>query len=195
MPLHVMHEGDLRPPCGPQRLAHTGVIRRRPLNVCRVMEQATFGAGCFWGVESAFREVPGVVDAAVGFMGGRTANPTYRQVCEGNTNHAEVVHLTFDPAKVTYAQLLDVFWKIHDPTTLNRQGPDVGSQYRSVIFTHSPEQEKEAIDSRDALAASGRAGRKIVTQIEPAQPFYRAEEYHQRYFEKQGGGAACHRIG
>ena len=159
------------------------------------MEQATFGAGCFWGVESAFREVPGVVDAAVGFMGGRTANPTYRQVCEGNTNHAEVVHLTFDPAKVTYAQLLDVFWKIHDPTTLNRQGPDVGSQYRSVIFTHSPEQEKEAIDSRDALAASGRAGRKIVTQIEPAQPFYRAEEYHQRYFEKQGGGAACHRIG
>jgi peptide-methionine (S)-S-oxide reductase len=159
------------------------------------MEQATFGAGCFWGVESAFREVPGVVDAAVGFMGGRTANPTYRQVCEGNTNHAEVVNLTFDPSKVSYDQLLDVFWKIHDPTTLNRQGPDVGSQYRSVIFTHSPEQAKAAVASRDALAASGRAGRKIVTQIEPAQPFYRAEEYHQRYFEKQGGGAACHRIG
>jgi peptide-methionine (S)-S-oxide reductase len=158
------------------------------------MEQATFGAGCFWGVESAFREVSGVVDAAVGFMGGRTVNPTYRQVCEGNTNHAEVVHLTFDPAKVSYDQLLDVFWKIHDPTTLNRQGPDVGSQYRSVIFTHSPEQAKTAAASRDALAASGRAGRKIVTQIEPAQPFYRAEEYHQRYFEKQGGGAACHRI-
>jgi peptide-methionine (S)-S-oxide reductase len=158
------------------------------------MEQATFGAGCFWGVESAFREVPGVVDAAVGFMGGRTVNPTYRQVCEGNTNHAEVVNLTFDPSKVSYDQLLDVFWKIHDPTTLNRQGPDVGSQYRSVIFTHSPEQAKAAVASRDALAASGRAGRKIVTQIEPAQPFYRAEEYHQRYFEKQGGGAACHRI-
>ncbi|HLJ83322.1 MAG TPA: peptide-methionine (S)-S-oxide reductase MsrA [Candidatus Eremiobacteraceae bacterium] len=159
------------------------------------MEQATFGAGCFWGVESAFREVPGVVDAAVGFMGGRTADPTYRQVCEGNTNHAEVVHLSFDPSKVSYDQLLDVFWKIHDPTTLNRQGPDVGSQYRSVIFTHSPEQAKAAVASRDALAASGRAGRKVVTQIEPAQPFYRAEEYHQRYFEKQGGGAACHRIG
>ncbi len=159
------------------------------------MEEATFGAGCFWGVEAAFREVPGVVDAAVGFMGGRTANPTYRQVCEGNTNHAEVVHLTFDPSKVTYEQLLDVFWKIHDPTTLNRQGPDVGSQYRSVIFTHTPEQAKAALASRDALAASGRAGRKIVTQIEPAQSFYRAEEYHQRYFEKQGGGAACHRIG
>jgi peptide-methionine (S)-S-oxide reductase len=158
------------------------------------MEQATFGAGCFWGVETAFREVPGVVDAAVGFMGGRTVNPTYRQVCEGNTNHAEVVNLTFDPAKVSYDRLLDVFWKIHDPTTLNRQGPDVGSQYRSVIFTHSPEQAKAALASRDALAASGRAGRKIVTQIEPAQPFYRAEEYHQRYFEKQGGGAACHRI-
>lgn len=158
------------------------------------MEQATFGAGCFWGVESAFREVPGVVDAAVGFMGGRTVNPTYRQVCEGNTNHAEVVNLTFDPSKVSYDQLLDVFWKIHDPTTLNRQGPDVGSQYRSVIFTHTPEQAKAAVESRDALAASGRAGRKIVTQIEPAQPFYRAEEYHQRYFEKQGGGAACHRI-
>jgi peptide-methionine (S)-S-oxide reductase len=158
------------------------------------MEQATFGAGCFWGVESAFREVPGVVDAGVGFMGGRTVDPTYRQVCEGNTNHAEVVNLTFDPSKVSYDQLLDVFWKIHDPTTLNRQGPDVGSQYRSVIFTHSPEQAKAAVASRDALAASGRAGRKIVTQIEPAQPFYRAEEYHQRYFEKQGGGAACHRI-
>jgi peptide-methionine (S)-S-oxide reductase len=158
------------------------------------MEQATFGAGCFWGVETAFREVPGVVDAAVGFMGGRTVNPTYRQVCDGNTNHAEVVNLSFDPSKVSYDQLLDVFWKIHDPTTLNRQGPDVGSQYRSVIFTHSPEQAKAAVASRDALAASGRAGRKIVTQIEPAQPFYRAEEYHQRYFEKQGGGAACHRI-
>jgi peptide-methionine (S)-S-oxide reductase len=157
------------------------------------MEQATFGAGCFWGVESAFREIPGVTDVAVGFMGGRTVNPTYREVCEGNTNHAEVAQVTFDPSKVSYVKLLDAFWRMHDPTTLNRQGPDVGSQYRSVIFTHSPEQAAQATISRDALAASGRAGRKIVTQIVPATEFYPAEEYHQRYFEKQGIGASCHR--
>ena len=157
------------------------------------MEQATFGAGCFWGVESAFREIPGVTDVAVGFMGGRTANPSYREVCDGNTNHAEVAQVAFDPSKVSYAKLLDAFWHMHDPTTLNRQGPDVGSQYRSVIFTHSPEQAAQATISRDALAASGRAGRKIVTQIVPATAFYPAEEYHQRYFEKQGIGASCHR--
>ena len=150
------------------------------------MEKATFGAGCFWGVEAEFREVPGVVDTAVGFSGGSTANPSYRQVCAGDTGHAEVVELTYDPGKVTYEQLLDVFWQIHDPTTLNRQGPDVGDQYRSVIFFHSPEQEAAAQRSRQATEASKRFKRPIVTEILPAGPFYRAEEYHQRYVEKQG---------
>jgi peptide-methionine (S)-S-oxide reductase len=150
------------------------------------MEKATFGAGCFWGVEAEFREVPGVVDVAVGFAGGTTVNPSYEDVCTGRTGHAEVVEVTFDPAQVSYEQLLDVFWKIHDPTTRDRQGPDFGTQYRSVIFYHSPEQRDAAMRSKAALEASGRFRRPIVTEISPAGPFYRAEEYHQRYLEKQG---------
>ena len=153
------------------------------------MEQATFGAGCFWGVESFFREVPGVVDAVAGYAGGRTQNPTYRDVCSDRTGHAEVVQVTFDPQKVSYDKLLDVFFQNHDPTQLNRQGPDVGTQYRSVIFTHSSEQERAARAKTEALA--GRFKRPIVTSIEPAPAFWRAEDYHQRYFEKNGL-PSCH---
>ena len=156
------------------------------------MEKATFGAGCFWGVEAAFRQVPGVVDAAVGYIGGTLENPTYQDVCTDTTGHAEVVHVTFDPARVSYQQLLDLFWEIHDPTTLNRQGPDVGRQYRSAVFFHSVEQESAAKSSKQKLQTSGRLQRPIVTEITPASTFYRAEDYHQRYFEKRGI-AACHR--
>jgi len=154
-------------------------------------EKATFGAGCFWGVEVKFRQTPGVVDAVVGYAGGKTENPTYEDVCTDETGHAEVVQVTFDPAKASYQQLLDVFWNSHNPTTLNRQGPDVGTQYRSVIFYHSPEQKAAALASKEKLEKSGKFGRPIVTQIEPAPKFYRAEEYHQRYLEKRGL-AACH---
>ncbi len=149
-------------------------------------EKATFAAGCFWGVEAEFRNVPGVVDAAVGYTGGKTANPTYEDVCSDETGHAEAVEVEFDPARVTYERLLDVFWENHDPTTLNRQGPDVGSQYRSAIFFHSPEQKAKAEASRDRLTASGRYKRPVVTEIAPAGTFWRAEEYHQRYLEKRG---------
>ncbi|HZS82235.1 MAG TPA: peptide-methionine (S)-S-oxide reductase MsrA [Stellaceae bacterium] len=155
------------------------------------MEKATFGAGCFWGVEAEFRKLPGVVETAVGYSGGTTANPSYEDVCSDETGHAEVVEVTFDPAKIGYEQLLDVFWNAHDPTTLNRQGPDIGSQYRSAIFTHSPEQEAAARASKARLEASGRFRRPIVTEIVPAGPFWRAEEYHQQYLEKRGL-AACH---
>lgn len=153
------------------------------------MEQATFGAGCFWGVESFFREVPGVLDAVAGYAGGHTERPTYKDVCSDRTGHAEVVQVTFDPQKVSYDRLLDVFFQNHDPTQLNRQGPDVGTQYRSAIFTHSPEQERVARAKKEALA--GRFKRPIVTSIEPAQTFWRAEEYHQRYLEKNGL-PSCH---
>jgi len=154
-------------------------------------ELATFGAGCFWGVEAAFRRVPGVSDVVAGYSGGQTENPTYRDVCTDETGHAEVVQVTFDPAKVSYEQLLDTFWQMHDPTQLNRQGPDVGTQYRSAIFFHSPQQETAAIKSKAALEANGRLPRPIATEIKPAGPFYRAEEYHQRYLEKRGA-SSCH---
>jgi peptide-methionine (S)-S-oxide reductase len=150
------------------------------------LQKATFGAGCFWGVEVAFRNTPGVVDVAVGYEGGTLADPTYRDVCSHTTGHAEVVEVTYDPAEVSYETLLDVFWDEHDPTQLNRQGPDIGDQYRSVIFFHTPEQEAEALASKERLQASGKYRRPIVTVIEPAQTFYRAEEYHQRYLEKRG---------
>jgi peptide-methionine (S)-S-oxide reductase len=154
-------------------------------------EIATFGAGCFWGVEAAFRRVPGVLDAAVGYTGGQTANPTYKDVCTDRTGHAEVVQVTFDPAQVSYEQLLNVFWQEHDPTQVNRQGPDFGKQYRSAIFFHSPEQEATAKKSKAALDASGKFRRPIATEITPASTFYRGEEYHQRYLEKRGA-ASCH---
>jgi peptide-methionine (S)-S-oxide reductase len=147
-------------------------------------EKFTAGAGCFWGVEATFRQIPGVIDAAVGYSGGTLVNPTYEQVCSSRTGHAEVVQVEFDPSKVSYDQLLDVFWKSHDPTTPNRQGPDVGTQYRSVIFYHSPEQAAAAETSKEKAQAHFK--RPIVTQIVPAEPFYRAEEYHQRYLEKSG---------
>ncbi len=150
------------------------------------MNKAMFGAGCFWGVEDAFRSVVGVVETAVGYSGGRLENPTYRDVCTGTTGHTEVVEVQFDPSKVSYEQLLDVFWKIHDPTTPNRQGPDVGTQYRSAIFYHDEGQRAAAESSRGRLEASGRFHRPIVTEITPASPFYRAEEYHQKYLQKQG---------
>lgn len=149
-------------------------------------EKATFGAGCFWGVEAVFRQTAGVKDAIVGYAGGKTENPTYEDVCSDETGHAEVVEVTFDPAAVSYEALLDVFWRNHDPTTRNRQGPDVGSQYRSVIFYHSPEQKAAAETKLAELEKSGRFRRPIVTQIEPAPPFYRAEEYHQQYLAKHG---------
>lgn len=149
-------------------------------------EKATFGAGCFWGVESAFREIDGVVDAAVGYSGGHTANPTYKDVCTDRTGHAEVVEVEYDPVKVSYDRLLDVFWNAHDPTQVNRQGPDVGTQYRSVIFFHTLEQEQAARASKAKLEAANRFRRPIATQIEPAQAFHRAEEYHQQYLAKRG---------
>jgi len=150
------------------------------------MEKATFGAGCFWGVEAAFRQVKGVLSTAVGYTGGSLKDPTYEDVCTDRTGHAEVVQVEFDPAQVSYEELLRVFWENHDPTTLNRQGPDVGKQYRSAIFFHTPEQESAAKASKDALARSGRYKRPIVTEITPAAEFWRAEEYHQQYLEKRG---------
>ena len=157
------------------------------------LEKATFGAGCFWGVEAAFRKVDGVVDTAVGYSGGHTPNPTYEDVCSHTTGHAEVVQVTFDPARVSYEELLEVFWRIHDPTQVNRQGPDIGDRYRSVIFYHSGEQRRIAEESRAALEASGRLSRPVATKIEPAQTFWRAEEYHQRYYEKRGITSGCAR--
>lgn len=154
-------------------------------------ETATFGAGCFWGVEETFRAIPGVIDTAVGYAGGTTENPTYEEVCSDTTGHAEVVQVTFDPAVVPYGKLLEVFWANHNPTLINRQGPDIGSQYRSVIFTHSDAQKKEAEVSRDRLEKSGKWKAPIATQIEPAKQFTRAEEYHQQYLAKRGL-SSCH---
>jgi peptide-methionine (S)-S-oxide reductase len=155
------------------------------------MEKATFGAGCFWGVEAAFRQIKGVKATAVGYMGGKLKDPTYQDVCTDRTGHAEVVQVEYDPSEVSYEELLRVFWDNHDPTTLNRQGPDTGTQYRSVIFYHTPEQEAVAKASKDALAKSGRYKRPIVTEITAAPEFWRAEDYHQQYLEKRGL-AHCH---
>lgn len=155
------------------------------------MAKATFAAGCFWGVEDAFRQVKGVKSTTVGYTGGTAKNPSYKEVCTGKTGHAEAVEVEFDPAQVSYLELLATFWKSHDPTTMNRQGPDVGTQYRSGIFFHDAEQEKEARDSKTVLEKTGVFKRPIVTEITPASEFYRAEDYHQQYFEKQGI-KACH---
>jgi len=149
----------------------------------------TFGAGCFWGVEAAFRQIPGVTSTAVGYLGGKLDNPTYQDVCTGTTGHAEVVQVEFDPAQVSNEALFDLFWKCHDPTTLNRQGPDVGTQYRSAIFFHTPEQESATRASMENVQE--RFKRPIVTEIAPASTFYRAEEYHQQYLEKRGQ-TSCH---
>ena len=155
------------------------------------MAKATFAAGCFWGVEATFRQISGVISTRVGYTGGNLPNPTYQDVCTDRTGHAEAVEVEFDPAKVSYDALLEVFWENHDPTQLNRQGPDWGTQYRSAIFFHSPEQEAAARASKEKLEKSGRFAKKIVTQIVPAVTFYPAEDYHQQYLEKRGL-ASCH---
>ena len=180
MPLPLLPP-SWRPPAAPppEETAEKGHVS---------MEKAIFAAGCFWGVEAAFREVPGVHAATSGYTGGTAANPGYRDVCSGLTGHAEAVLVEFDPGEVTYTALLEVFWELHDPTTLNRQGPDLGTQYRSAIFYTSPEQEQAALRSRQERQQ--RSSRPIVTEITAAGPFYPAEEYHQRYFEKHG--RACH---
>ena len=162
-----------------------------PMTPSPTLEKATFGAGCFWGVEYNFRRVPGVVEAFSGYSGGKSANPTYRQVCNGDTYHAEVVEVTFDPQKVSYVKLVEFFFKMHDPTQLNRQGPDYGTQYRSVIFIHSEEQRKVAQEVINKLTADKKYPQPIVTVVEDAKPFWKAEEYHQKYFEKNGG-PTCH---
>jgi peptide-methionine (S)-S-oxide reductase len=156
-----------------------------------VTETATFAAGCFWGVEATFRQLPGVLATRVGYTGGKTKNPSYEDVCTDRTGHAEAVEVEYDPSQVSYDDLLKIFWENHDPTTLNRQGPDVGTQYRSVIFYHTDAQRDAAIASRDRLAQAHTFKRPIVTQIVPAEPFFAAEEYHQRYLEKRGM-ASCH---
>ena len=155
------------------------------------MDKATFGAGCFWGVEAAFQQMKGVTATAVGYAGGTLKDPTYQDVCTNRSGHAEVVQVEFDPSQVSYDDLLRVFWENHDPTTLNRQGPDVGTQYRSVIFFHTPEQEAAAKASKEALSKSGRFKRPIVTEIQPAPQFWSAEEYHHPYLEKRGQ-THCH---
>jgi peptide-methionine (S)-S-oxide reductase len=154
-------------------------------------QKASFAAGCFWGVEARFREIEGVVDAVSGYMGGHNANPTYKEVCSGRTGHAETVQVEFDDRQVSYRQLLETFFALHNPTTLNRQGPDVGSQYRSAVFWHDPEQRQAAQDMIEALNAAGKWSSPIVTEVVEAPEFWPAEEYHQRYFEKNGGGF-CH---
>ena len=156
------------------------------------MATATFAAGCFWGVEEAFRTAEGVIDTAVGYSGGQAENPTYEQVCTGQTGHAEAVQVEFDPEQISYDALLELFWNCHDPTQRNRQGPDVGSQYRSAIFTHDPAQREAATASLARLEASGKCSGPIATEIAEAGPFWRAEEYHQQYLHKRGGGS-CHR--
>ncbi len=155
------------------------------------MEKATFGAGCFWGVEAAFRRLKGVVTTRVGYCGGKTKHPAYEDVCTDRTGHAEALEVTYDPSKVSYDDLLNVFWENHDPTTLNRQGPDVGSQYRSAVFFHTPDQEAKAKASKEKLEKSGKYKRPIVTEIIPAAEFWEAEGYHQQYLEKRGL-SRCH---
>jgi peptide-methionine (S)-S-oxide reductase len=156
------------------------------------LELATFAGGCFWGVEAVFRRTPGVVATRVGFAGGHSRDPTYEAVCRGETGHAEAVEVTYDPARVSYRALLKVFWQYHDPTTLNRQGPDIGHPYRSAIFYHTPDQRDAAFALKDRLDGLRAFPKPIVTEIVPASTFFPAEEYHQRYYEKNGGGSACH---
>jgi peptide-methionine (S)-S-oxide reductase len=175
--------------CGAGQSKQTQITEPKELPM--KTDTAMFAAGCFWGVQAEFDKVKGVVQTAVGYTGGHTEKPTYKDVCSDTTGHAEAVEVVFDPTVVTFEQLLDKFWSMHDPTTLNRQGPDFGSQYRSVIFYHSPEQESVAVASKEKLEKAHRFPRPIVTEIVPAATFWPAEEYHQKYFQKHGGGS-CH---
>jgi peptide-methionine (S)-S-oxide reductase len=158
------------------------------------LEKATFGAGCFWGVEYQYAKIPGVHSAESGYAGGKTLNPTYEEICSKGTGHAEVIEVTYDPAKVSYRTLVEYFFKMHDPTQVNRQGPDIGDQYRSVIFTHSDEQKKIADDVKIGLTLAKAFSRPIATQIEPAPKFWRAEEYHQKYYQLRGKKPYCHLV-
>jgi len=158
------------------------------------LEKATFGAGCFWGVEYQYAKIPGVRSAVCGYAGGQLDNPSYEDVCRHTTGHAEVIEVSFDPAKVSYRTLVEYFFKMHDPTQVNRQGPDIGDQYRSVIFTHSPEQQKVAEEVKDALTKAKAFPRPIATQIQPAPVFWRAEEYHQKYYQLRGKKPYCHLV-
>jgi len=183
--VEILSPNKPRPAQNPQPETPLLTIVEQPAESAKY-EKATFAAGCFWGVEASFRAVEGVVSTQVGYTGGRRANPTYRQVCTDKTGHAEAVEVTYDPKKVSFEGLLDIFWKIHDPTTLNRQGPDVGTQYRSAVFYHTPQQKALAQESMQKLEKARVFKRPITTKIVPAPEFYKAEEYHQRYLEKQG---------
>lgn len=166
----------------------------KPMTTPPKLEKATFGAGCFWGVEYQYAKIPGVLSAVCGYAGGKLDNPTYEDVCSHTTGHAEVIEVTFDPAKVSYRTLVEYFFKMHDPTQVNRQGPDIGDQYRSVIFTHSDEQKKVADDVKIGLTLAKAFSRPIATQIEPAPKFWRAEEYHQKYYQLRGKKPYCHLV-
>jgi peptide-methionine (S)-S-oxide reductase len=195
---NVGDDGAPEPAASPAESATTDAKDQGEAQEEPVTETATFAAGCFWGVQVAFDRTPGVVSTSVGFMGGEDPNVTYKEVCTKDTGHAEVVHLTFDPAKVSYEELVRVFFRAHDPTTLNRQGPDVGTQYRSAIFYHSDAQKEIAEKSKAAMQASAEfrevfGTKKIVTEIAEAGPYIAAEDYHQKYFEKRGATESCHR--